>query len=153
LLLLDEPTSGLDPVLRRDLYTVVESCRDAGATVLISTHALAEIEGRTDRIAVLSNGRLVAVGTLEELRRETGLPVAIRVTTVTGRAGALANDLHDAQLQKVNESSVSLSCSESEKLQIVARITSRPEWVRDVEIVRPGLEEIYACFVGDGRPR
>ncbi len=153
LLLLDEPTSGLDPVLRRDLYTVVESCRDAGATVLISTHALAEIEGRTDRIAVLSNGRLVAVGTLEELRRETGLPVAIHVTTVKGRAGALANDLHDAQLQKVNESSVSLSCSESEKLQIVARVSSRPEWVRDVEIIRPGLEDIYACFVGDGRPR
>lgn len=153
LLLLDEPTSGLDPVLRRDVYALVQSSRDAGTTVLISTHALTEIEGRTDRIAVLSGGRLVAMGSLDELRRETGLPVRIRILTVPGKASSVAGSLlPSTPLQHVNESCVSLSCSESEKMRIISRVASCPAWVRDVEIVRPGLDDIYASFVGEERP-
>ena len=68
LLLFDEPTSGLDPASRRDVYVMIDTLRDSGATVLISTHALAEVENRVDRVAIMHCGRLLAAGTLAELR-------------------------------------------------------------------------------------
>jgi ABC-2 type transport system ATP-binding protein len=71
LLLLDEPTSGLDPVLQRTFDELVAEARHRGAAVLLSSHVLPEVERSADRIAVIENGRLVRVATLEELRRGT----------------------------------------------------------------------------------
>lgn len=74
LLLLDEPTSGLDPALRREPYGIVAERAQAGATVLLSSHALTELEGHAERVIVLNRGRKIADGTLEELRALAGLP-------------------------------------------------------------------------------
>lgn len=74
LLLLDEPTSGLDPALRRELYGIVAERARAGATVLLSSHALTELEGHAERVIVINRGRKIADGTLEELRALAGLP-------------------------------------------------------------------------------
>ena len=75
LLFLDEPTTGLDPSLRRQFYDLIEELRRNGTTALISSHALSEIEARTDRVAIMKAGLLVACGTLDDLRREAGLLV------------------------------------------------------------------------------
>ena len=91
LLVLDEPTSGLDPALRREFYARVRALRDDGTTILIASHSLDEIEGRTDRIAVLRDGRLVAFGTLEALRESARVPVQIRVLVAPGSAAAKPN--------------------------------------------------------------
>ena len=53
LLFLDEPTTGLDPLLRRDFYQIIGDLRKRGTTVLISSHALNEVEAQADRIAVI----------------------------------------------------------------------------------------------------
>ena len=55
-LLLDEPTTGLDPQLRRSFYEIVASLRDGGATVMLSSHALTELDGRADRITTFTGG-------------------------------------------------------------------------------------------------
>ena len=71
-LLLDEPTTGLDPGARRDLWQYLKSLRDEEqVTVLITTHLMEEAE-RCDRLAILSEGRLVALGTPAELKSEIG---------------------------------------------------------------------------------
>jgi ABC-type multidrug transport system ATPase subunit len=72
LLLLDEPTSGLDPASRAEVFDMIDKLRADGATVLVSTHALAEVGERVDRVAVLHQGGLLRAGSLAELRRETG---------------------------------------------------------------------------------
>src|SRR5579859_627099 len=59
LLLLDEPTSGLDPALRQSFYEIVRALRDQGAAVLLSSHALTEIEAQVDRIVIMNRGRKV----------------------------------------------------------------------------------------------
>lgn len=74
LLLLDEPTSGLDPALRRELYGIVAERARAGATVMLSSHALTELEGHAERVIVINKGRKIADGTLDELRALAGLP-------------------------------------------------------------------------------
>jgi len=68
LLILDEPTSGLDPVAMRRLNELLLSRVRQGMTVLLSSHQLDHVQALCDRIAILSAGRLAAVGTLEELR-------------------------------------------------------------------------------------
>lgn len=71
LLFLDEPTSGLDPEAARQVHELIASLRGAnGQTVLVCTHNLYEAELLCDRLAILNRGRLLALGSLEELRRQ-----------------------------------------------------------------------------------
>ena len=63
-LLLDEPTTGLDPALRQTFYEILNELRDDGATVLISSHALNELEDRAEHVLIMNRGLLVAQGTL-----------------------------------------------------------------------------------------
>ena len=90
LLVLDEPTSGLDPVSRRDFYALLDDLAAGGTAILLSSHALTEVEARTDRILILSGGRLMAEGSLADLRRKAALPVAISVAPAAGQKAALA---------------------------------------------------------------
>jgi ABC-2 type transport system ATP-binding protein len=71
LFLLDEPMANLDPLARRGfLGSIFEACHEAGATVLYSSHAVAELERISDYLVVLREGRLRVAGDVDELRRE-----------------------------------------------------------------------------------
>ena len=70
-LVLDEPTVGLDPVLRRELWSTFAELAAAGATLLVSSHVMDEA-ARCDELVLLRDGRLLATGSPEELRRRTG---------------------------------------------------------------------------------
>src|SRR6266849_6261162 len=77
ILLLDEPTTGLDPGARRDLWQYLQILRDEEkVTVIVTTHLMEEAE-RCDRLAILNEGNLVALGTPAELRREIGGDVVL----------------------------------------------------------------------------
>ena len=93
LLLLDEPTTGLDPRSKLDVQTFIEELRDDhDATIVLTTHDLAEADRLCDRLAILDQGRLIAEGTPEELKErmviERGLPPTLESVfmTFTGRS-------------------------------------------------------------------
>ena len=67
LVILDEPTSALDPVGRHDTRTIIRELRDRGCAVFLNSHLLTEVEQVCDRVAVVSRGRMIASGTIEEL--------------------------------------------------------------------------------------
>src|SRR5207302_8229782 len=67
ILFLDEPTTGFDPAARRAAWEVIRSLRSLGKTILLTTHYLDEAEQVSDRVAVLAEGRIVALGRLSEL--------------------------------------------------------------------------------------
>jgi ABC-2 type transport system ATP-binding protein len=71
LYLLDEPTSGLDPLMEAEFQEAVFELKDEGATILLSSHILAEAEALADRISIIRAGRVVQSGTLAELRHLT----------------------------------------------------------------------------------
>ncbi len=72
LVFLDEPTTGLDPRSRRDVWEVIRSLKDRGSTVFLTTHYMEEAERLADRIAVIHNGRIVAMGSPTELLEQHG---------------------------------------------------------------------------------
>jgi ABC-2 type transport system ATP-binding protein len=84
---LDEPTNGLDPPGVRWLRAFVRSLADEGRTVLLSSHALSEVELTADHVLVLAHGRLLRSATLAELRTEAGVGSRVR-TPDPGRLGA-----------------------------------------------------------------
>ncbi|WP_309064958.1 ABC transporter ATP-binding protein [Microbacterium sp.] len=86
LLILDEPTSGLDPLVQREFLALVREARDAGQTVLLSSHVLSEIQQSADEVAVLASGRVVAEGDVASLR--LGSIRRVRVRLAGADAGA-----------------------------------------------------------------
>ena len=147
LLVLDEPTSGLDPVSRREFYALLDDLAAKGASILLSSHALTEVEARTDRIVILSRGRLVAEGTLPDLRRRADLPVMMHVTARNGYAPDIARALPGAILV---DGALHLTCAQSEKLQTLGRIAGLGDKVADLEVLPPSLEDLYSHFSQQG---
>ncbi|MBS0565137.1 MAG: ABC transporter ATP-binding protein [Proteobacteria bacterium] len=143
LLVLDEPTSGLDPVSRRDFYALLDGLASDGAAILLSSHALTEVEARTDRIVILAKGRVVAEGTLADLRRQAALPLQVQVTPAVDKAGAVLAALPGATAAGRQ---VVLSCAQDDKLPLLARIAALNGAVADVDIQPPSLEDIYSHF-------
>ncbi len=72
ILFLDEPTVGLDPQARRRLWEIIKSLNQQGMTVLLTTHYMDEVEYLCNRIGILDGGKLIALGSFEELRRQHG---------------------------------------------------------------------------------
>ena len=143
LLVLDEPTSGLDPVSRRDFYELLDGLAAEGASILLSSHALTEVEARTDRILILSGGVLVAEGTLADLRHTAALPVAFQVTPRAESSALVAAALPEAVAQS---GTLILSCAQDQKLALLARIIALGDQIADIDVLPPSLEDIYSHF-------
>ena len=89
LLILDEPTSGLDPLMQHEFLAMVAEARDGGATVFLSSHVLSEVQRAADRVAVLRAGRIVAEGTVDELRGRARQRVEVWFAEDVGEAEQL----------------------------------------------------------------
>ncbi|HMW00339.1 MAG TPA: ATP-binding cassette domain-containing protein [Acidobacteriota bacterium] len=72
-MIFDEPTTGLDVMTSRTIMRFIERCREQSKTVIFSTHIMSEVERLCDEVAIIHDGRIVAQGTVEELRERTGL--------------------------------------------------------------------------------
>ena len=143
LLLLDEPTSGLDPISRREFYEIIDRVASEGAAVLLSSHALTEVEGHIDRIAILSKGRLVADGQTKALAEAARLPVTIRIKAREGQADALRDRFGGT---RINGRSVEFACEPAAKIEVVSRLTERREEIDDIDIALPSLDDIYRFY-------
>ena len=81
---LDEPTTGLDPAARRSLWDTIRAVRDAGTTVVLTTHYMEEAEVLCDRIALFDQGRLIACDTTQNLIRGLNMAATIKATLLSG---------------------------------------------------------------------
>ncbi|MDX3877492.1 ABC transporter ATP-binding protein [Achromobacter denitrificans] len=137
-LLFDEPTTGLDPASRLMFYDIVHELRASGATILLSTHALSELAGHTDRIVVMKAGRKIADGAMSALRRSTGLPIRIRLTL------ASADTPPPGAWRRIEAGRYELACQEHDKIAAIRSIGAISSDIHDLDIQVPGLDDIYA---------
>ena len=154
LLILDEPVSSLDPEGRRDLLVLIAELR-ASATVLFSTHVLADIERICDRVGILDHGRLVTEGPLDDLLARFALPL-YRIDPEPGQEAAvesLAASLrgtpwidgvraHEGQLV------VSVSDERAASAGLLPLVVAAGVRLAAFERVRPSLEDVFLRLVG-----
>ena len=150
LLILDEPTTGLDPESRRRFYDLLAERRRAGATIILSSHTLPEIEEHADRIALLRAGRLVACGTVAALQAQSGLPVRIRIQAPPAAAAGLSRRLADiAPVERCNGQRIELRCRLDRQAEVLRRL-GEAELGGTVDIRPPRLEDIYHRHMAAG---
>jgi Cu-processing system ATP-binding protein len=154
LLLFAEPTSGLDPESRQDVYETIDRLRAQGATVLISTHALAEVEDRVDRAVIMHRGKMLAGGTLAELRVgiRADVRIRLRVRPCT-TAQVLAALPKETRCIESTDRTLTLHVAPEAKMQALRAIAQCGECIEDVEITVPGLQALYAHLTGAAEHR
>jgi Cu-processing system ATP-binding protein len=146
--LLDEPTTGLDPELRQQFYGIVREMQAAGTTVLLSSHALNELEGNAGRVVILDEGRKIADGSLDELRRIARLPTRIRLTSGEGGARRLREWMGEPKgLRQINGHIVEIDATPEYKAAFLRRAAGEGAPFEDLDMVPPGLDELYAHFL------
>lgn len=144
-LLLDEPTTGLDPEVRQGLYDTLAGLADGGTTVLLSSHALEELEGRVERVIILDHGRLVAAGSMAELRGLARLPLRLRLTLA--EPGAPPEWLvAAAELCRNDGRVLEFACAPEAKMALLRRAAGDGR-IADLELHAPTLDELYAHFL------
>jgi ABC-2 type transport system ATP-binding protein len=153
-LLLDEPTVGVDPQSRVRLLDLVRSEAKAGTCVLYTTHYMEEAQGLCDRLAIVDHGRVIAQGTMEELRAEMGERDLLRLSGTFDLAKVTAALLSVPDLELVRE-----ACSE-EQLTLSLKEASRrlPALftalegaggiVRETTLTEPSLESLFIKLTG-----
>lgn len=143
-LLLDEPTTGLDPALRQTFYGILNELRDDGATVLISSHALNELEDRAEHVLIMNRGILVAQGTLSELRSISQLPIRVSLDFAPG-VTVPAAWMNGASVA-TPRGRILLVPDEARKMDVLRAAATDPN-VTNIEIAAPTLDELYAHFL------
>lgn len=145
LLLLDEPTTGLDPMATRDFFVLVHELREAGKTILISSHLLAELEPHLDRAVILGDGRVLAQGTVSELRGRAGLPVHVSARFSAGIDAVLdqpwLTELACTVLAQ-DATEISLDVPIENKVEVVRRLMALPD-LADIRVAEPTLASLY----------
>jgi ABC-2 type transport system ATP-binding protein len=143
LYLLDEPTSGLDPLMETVFQDVVSAVRDQGATVLLSSHILSEVEALCDRVTIIRNGRAAESGTFAELRHLTRTTV-VAETARPAVGLASSSVVHDATIDG-NRARFSV---ESGDLNSVLEALVQYD-VRALTCTPPTLEELFLRHYGE----
>ena len=143
LYLLDEPTSGLDPLMEAEFQRAVHELREEGATVLLSSHILAEVEALCDRVSIIRAGVNVQSGTLAELRHLTRTTVIAE--TVRPAAGlARIEGVHHVQTE---DHRVVMEV-ESDRLEAVVRALA-DLGIASLQAHPPTLEELFLREYGE----
>ena len=145
ILLLDEPTDGVDPVGRREIRDLLREEARRGATILLNSHLLSEIERTCDRVAVLRQGRVAAQGTIEDLTAQTSRYKMVVSAPDDGLIAALRET--GAGIERVNGHLI-ISTRDLEHVNaLVDRVRSRGAMLSELSPVRSSLEDIFVDLV------
>jgi ABC-2 type transport system ATP-binding protein len=131
LIFLDEPTTGFDPAARRDAWETVRNLREGGKTILLTTHYLDEAQALADRVAIVKDGRVLAVGRPQEL----GVGAAQYTISYRDRAGQQIERQTENPTRLLNE--------------LTEEALGKGESLEELSVSRPTLEDVYLELTAD----
>ncbi len=147
-LFLDEPSNGLDPQAIRDFYATLRGLRDTGVTIIITSHILAELQERVDRLAIMSAGKILALGSVQELRDQMHMPLSLELRLEPGdRALALqALSALTGVSGVVTDEGLRVSCPREAKMAALGALMGLGAKLLDLKIQEPSLEDVFFGF-------
>jgi ABC-2 type transport system ATP-binding protein len=151
LLFLDEPTTGLDPQVRHEIHNLIQELKDKNRTILLTTHYIEEAERLCDRVAIIDEGRIIAMGTPREIQASTlgqsvievhceqPLPSGVPVFSETGK-----------QVITDDRKSITVSSSRPARtlVDLVKWIDQQGIELSDIHLKRPTLEDVFIELTG-----
>jgi ABC-2 type transport system ATP-binding protein len=144
LLFLDEPTTGFDPAARQEAWAAIRALRDAGTTILLTTHYMEEAQELADRVAVMSGGRIVAEGPPSRIG---GRDTALTRITFALPGGCQVTDLPMQVTAPPAADNVLVTVDAAEPTAVLHQLTgwalARGTVLRQLTVERPSLEDIY----------
>ena len=153
-LFLDEPTAGLDPQSRLALWEVLGELHREGQTILLTTHYMEEADQLCDRLAIIDHGKLLALGTPDELKASIGADTIVTVATATDDldrlCGILEAEVAGVQQASRVEQSVVISVRGASRIvpQIFAAAERHEIDITDVSVAEPSLETVFINLTG-----
>jgi ABC-2 type transport system ATP-binding protein len=155
LLFLDEPTTGLDPASRRQLWEIIRGFREQGRTILLTTHYMDEAERLCDRIAIVDHGKLIALGTPQELIASLGGEHIIEFTveqngdigadlaTAIGRLAAVSSVRQEHGSYQLSATELHVALPE-----LVGELTRRQTKLSGLTTRPATLEDVFVKLAG-----
>ncbi len=151
LLLLDEPTIGIDVQTRLNIFNLIKEASSQGTTILYTTHNLQEAEELCHRIAIMDQGKILAIGTLEELIQIVGekdiIIISGKFSVDQGRN--ITSLFKDATVLSLKEGKIILSLEASKKIpMLLEEFFKQGIGIDDVSIKQPNLESVFLKLTG-----
>ena len=152
MLFLDEPSSGLDPQARHEIHLLVEEWRAERRTILLTTHYIEEAERLCDRVAIIDEGRIIAMGTPAEVQTRTlgtsRIEVRVSPALPAGREPALSEAGHLEISSDRQTLTVSAHHPARALVELVKWIDQQGLELTDVQLKRPSLEDVFIELTG-----
>jgi len=152
LLVLDEPAAGLDPHGIKLLRRIIREEHARGATVLLSTHQLAQVEAVCDTVGIIDDGQLVAEDSVETLRRTVGTETTLRIRPAGSldRARDLLRDLDGVAGVTAEGGMLVVRCdAEQEAADVIAELERSDVTLESYEKSLPGLEQVFEAYTNE----
>ena len=148
ILFLDEPTTGLDPEAIRGFYAILRQLKGEGVTMVITSHILAEIQERVDRLAIMAAGKVQATGTVQALREQMDLPLWFDVRVAPEDFEAVRNALGGLPVGAIeaHDGRIAVQCARDAKMAVIAALATLNGKVRDLTVREPSLEDVFFGF-------
>jgi ABC-2 type transport system ATP-binding protein len=153
ILFLDEPTAGLDPQSRIGLWEVVGALHETGQTVVLTTHNMEEADQLCDRIGIMDRGRILALGTPEQLKQSVGADTIVTVSTdgdLEGLALSLRGSVDGVDGAIVRDGSVHVAVRGTDRVlvRVIGAAEDAGYVVSDVQVAPPSLETVFIGLTG-----
>jgi ABC-2 type transport system ATP-binding protein len=152
LLFLDEPTTGLDPQIRLEIHGLIEEMKSEKRTVVLSTHYIEEAERLCDRVAIIDEGKIVAMGTPRELQQTSREQSRIDIVTAQPLNGTALPQWPEALESKLGEDARFLTVYSSRPartlFEIMRWLDQQGIQLEDVHLKRPTLEDVFVELTG-----
>ncbi len=140
LIILDEPTSGLDPLMQKTFFNLIKEENRRGATIVFSSHILSEVQRICDRVAIIKDGRIAAVQSIDELRRS-----AYKSVSFTLRDGTVPKDFTLSGAENLQISGASVGFLFQGDVNFLLSTLAQYQ-LMNVDITEPDLEDIFMHY-------
>ena len=149
-LILDEPTTGLDPQSRRMVWDKVRSFREMGMTMILTTHYMDEADALCDRIGIIDQGKVIALGTPDELKARLNTQTVLEVKVTEGSQDAIIEGLEGLPFVEdvFSEGDKVMLRTNDKKASAVHVLTRHADEVETLQFREPTLEDVFIELTG-----
>ena len=151
LLILDEPTTGMDPGMRQETWNIIRERKKEGKAILLATHYMDEAESLADKVTILNEGKIIAEGTVSELKAKYGPPSVIEIELASPLKD-IPNDLKEEMRIEIDEDRRQLRAFVDDPHLSVPRLVDKlyevGMHVKTLRVREPSLEDVFLNLTG-----